>query len=157
LDILRRNVLDETPVLGVWTLGERVDFDPLVTMAVRHIDSLKDQGFKKLPWQMELFGRAHFTMDLVMQLDRDGTITVALQPGLTRKFPLLQMRWGYPVPRYNPYIVVVTAWLGALLLYEDGACVRLRPWHQCRALFKQLPPRPIPEDGIGRFGGVPVF
>jgi hypothetical protein len=66
LDILRRNVLDETPVRGVWTAGELVAFDPLITLAVRHIDSLKDQGFKTLvdpiyPYYIEMFGRAHFS------------------------------------------------------------------------------------------------
>jgi hypothetical protein len=156
LDVLRRNVLDESQVKGVWTAGELVAFEPLVTLAVRHIDSLKEQGFKKLSWDVEMFGRAHVVGYLVMQLDRDGTITYSLGYGVDQKSPLPEMRYGSPVIGYSPHNQVVTAWLGALLLYADGTCVRVRPWHRFRIMFKELPPLPIPADGIGRYGKVQV-
>src|SRR5262245_47873117 len=128
LDILRRNVLDETQVAGVWTAGERVAFDPLVTLAVRNIDSLKEQGFKKLPWEVEMFGRAHVVGYPIVQLDRDGTLTYSFVAGVVdEKAPLPEMLYGSPVIGYSPHNQVVTAWLGALLLYEDGTCVRVRP------------------------------
>jgi hypothetical protein len=157
LDILRRNVLDETPVRGVWTAGERVAFDPLITLAVRHIDSLKEQGFKKFPWDAELFGRAHVIGFPIMQLDKDGTITylVAGIKGMNEKAPLPEMCFGVPVPGYSRYNQVVTAWLGALLLYDNGACVRIRPWHRFPICMKGLmQPLPIPADAIGRYGKI---
>lgn len=58
LDVMRRNVLNESHVDGKWTSGERVEFDPLVAMVVKHIDSLKSQGFDNIPYA-ELWGRAH--------------------------------------------------------------------------------------------------
>jgi hypothetical protein len=153
LDILRRNVLDEKPVRGVWTAGELVAFDPLVTQAVRHIDSLKEQGYKKLPWDVELFGRAHVIGYPVMQLDKDGTITISFY-GLDQKGPLPEMRYGTPV-HIGMFNKVVTAWLGALLLYDDGICVRIRPWNYFYIHLKQYAqPWPIPEDAIGRYGKI---
>src|SRR5262249_34702590 len=52
LDILRRNVLNGSGYRGkkqVWPANDRGLFVALVTMAVRHIDRLKAQGFDKLP------------------------------------------------------------------------------------------------------------
>src|ERR1700704_4688339 len=67
LHVLRRNVLDERSVMGMgswtqpWTAGERVAFDPLVTMAIQHIDALLGAGHWRLPWPVGLFGRAYIT------------------------------------------------------------------------------------------------
>jgi hypothetical protein len=63
LDILRRNLLDESRVKGIWTAGEQVAFDPLVKLALRHIDVLNEGGIKSLPWPAELFGRAYITQE----------------------------------------------------------------------------------------------
>lgn len=154
LEVLRRNLLDETQVRGVWTAGERVAFEPLVTLAVRHIEALKSRGARNLPWQVEMFGRAHVVGHLAMQLDRDGALTCALGLGVNQKSPLPEMRYGSPVTGYSPHNQIVTAWLGALLLYQDGTCVRVRPWHRFRIMIKEVPPIPIPAEGIGRYGGV---
>src|SRR5215471_15384176 len=39
LNDLRRNTLDARAVTGKWSAGDQVQFDPLVTMVVNHIDS----------------------------------------------------------------------------------------------------------------------
>lgn len=131
LDILRRNVLDETSSRG-YTAGERVAFDPLVTLVVRHIDSLKDQGFDKLPWRVEMFGRAHVTkMEMAVMLPSapDTVQFVSLSKDKLnappRKLPLPEMRYGAPVDIYSD---VTTEKLGAFLLYNDGWCHRVYPY-----------------------------
>ncbi len=131
LDILRRNVLDESRWQGRHTAGERVAFDPLVTMAVRHIDSLKSQGFDNLGRPVELFGRAHVFKEYVTAYidpsDRTKVLYVGKDQVLGSPRPLPEMRYGSPVELHAD---IVTEKLGALLLYNDGACHRVFPYRR---------------------------
>jgi len=136
LDVMRRNVLNESHVNGKWTSGERVEFDPLVGMVVKHIDSLKSQGFDNIPYA-ELWGRAH-VIDMgasdapVTSESRLGIYNIKgrLQLGYDdakgrfQKPDLPEMSYGRPLP-IKPRIVIVTTFLGAMLLFQDGTCFRL--------------------------------
>jgi hypothetical protein len=142
LDILRRNVLNGAGYRGkkqVWPANDRGLFVALVTMAVSHIDRLKAQGFDKLPWPVELFGRAHvtphgamfwptFTATFKMVFGSgDGHVLHILGPdGLEEAPPLPDMRYGSPVDEKS---FVTTEKLPALFLYQDGECFRVPPYH----------------------------
>jgi hypothetical protein len=138
LDVLRRNVLDARAVTGKWPSGDQVQFDPLVSMVVKHVDSLKSQGFDNIPYA-ELWGRAH-VIDMGAP---DAPVTVESRLGLYNingtprlgytdkvgrfiKPDLPEMSYGGPLP-IKPRIVIVTTFLGAMLLFEDGTCFRLGP------------------------------
>ncbi len=149
LDILRRNVLDETKA-KTFTAGEREAFAPLVTMAVRHIESLKDQGFNKLPWQVELFGRAYVTYRKLPRVSFDGPIIfMDIDTKEDEELPLPAMRYGQPVDYYHD---VTTAKLGALLLYNDGNCCRVRPYHDGLIAYLRKVGVPRPIAGADRLG-----
>ena len=144
LDVLRRNLLDEKDVTGKWTAGDQVEFDPLITMAVKHIDFLKSKEFDNIP-RAELWGRAH-----VVDMNLPGVPNVVSRFSLSRpdrwgtggsgpwKFgyydnsgrqvrpDLPEMSYGGPLP-IRPRILIATEKLGALLLFQDGTCFRLRP------------------------------
>jgi hypothetical protein len=136
LDVLRRNVLNATAVTGKWTAGELVEFEPLVTMVVKHIDSLKSQGFDNIPYA-ELWGRAH-VIDMgaadapVTSESRLGIYNIKgrLQLGYDDakgrfiKPDLPEMSYGRPLP-IKPRVVIATTFLGAMLLFQDGTCFRL--------------------------------
>ena len=147
-DTLRRNLLDDSMVKGVWTAGEQVAFDNLVKMAVNHVDVLKARGFDKLPWRVELFGIAYTTVHdprpyvAVPDEGLTGPFTAVFKdPKLlfqdpddigktqgewTDPPPIPNMRYGHPVDisRY-----ITTADHGALLLYDTGDCIRVRRYH----------------------------
>ncbi len=133
LDILRRNVRDETSARDVADVsaGERVAFEPLVTLAVRMIDSLKSQGLTGLGFRVVMFGRAHVTRNKLAYMDPNNPGTVKFSDLnnkseiLGRSEPLPQMRYGVPVDLFSD---VTTEKLGALLLYDDGACARVYPY-----------------------------
>ena len=74
LDLQRRKVLDESRA-KLFSSAEKAAFQPLVDMAVQHIDHLKnDLGMIKLPWPVELFGRAHITKDKRPAIDKGGSL-----------------------------------------------------------------------------------
>ena len=128
LDILRRCVLDESWSKKNISVGDRIDFEPLVTMAVRHIDSLKQLGLTKLPWRAEMFGRAYVTTNKFALLSEDDPATVEFFDTTTRTSttpPLPEMSYGDSV---DPAGTITTGKLGALLLYDDGACMRVYPY-----------------------------
>jgi len=138
LDKLRRNVLDDSQAYG-FTAGQMVAFDPLVKMAVKHIDDLKNQRFTQLPWPVEMYGRAHLTKGMALYINTT-TLTVVwgddyelffLPEGRNTDYkqkapPLPEMRFGQPVDIYSK---VVTEHLGALLLFQSGECLRVPPHH----------------------------
>lgn len=133
LDILRRNVLDDSLGKSRWTAGERIAFDPLVKLAVQHIDVLKAKGYQKLPWAVEMFGRAYITReDPMAQITDQGlkiwfTEDSKKEPGAVDPPPLPSMSYGFPVNE-NSYIT--TAQFGAFLLYATGDSVRVGPYHR---------------------------
>ena len=109
-------------------------FAPLIKMAVSHIDRLKDRGLVKLPWEVELFGRAHITSKTAILFPTfTGTIKnifgrgdgLALRMDGDNAPPLPEMKWGAPV---DGNLNIVTEHLVALLLYNDGTSLRVRPW-----------------------------
>jgi hypothetical protein len=124
LDALRDNVQtgfhwDHFPA------AQRADFEPLVVMAVRHIDSLKAQGHTRLPWPVEMFGRAHVTTGKLPMFVR-GSFGFVVEGGDVERPRLPEMRFGSPVDMLAD---VTTEKLGALLLYDSGICYRVFPWH----------------------------
>jgi len=155
LDVLRRNLQDETIVGDLKDIDavERANFQPLITMALRMIDSLQSQGLTKLGFRVVMFGRAHVTHFMVAYMDPNNPGTVKFSDlkskdilGETR--PLPEMRYGAPVDLFSD---VTTEKMGALLLYDDGSCARIypyrtagiygqgRPWGRTRDLRK--PPK----------------
>lgn len=159
LDILRRNVLDDPEWYTRYRRWykfekwESIAIAPLVTMAVRHIDALKDRGFDKIPWPVELFGRAHvhpfgstfrkITWSSTF-LGRDRPLVFRdLDTGEETKVQFEEMRFGSPVSSNDS---IWTEKLPALLLYVSGQCCRVRPWHTGRIrYFEDISP-PDPWD-----------
>ncbi len=139
LDKLRRNVLDQSQSRG-FTAGQAVAFDALVKMAVKHIDDTKGRGYTKLPWPVEMFGSAHVTKSFALYLNTN-TLTVVwgddyqlfftpnrgTTDGKEKAPPLPEMRFGQPVDQFSN---VVTEQLGGLLLFQEGECLRVPPYHQ---------------------------
>ena len=155
LDILRDNLLDETPVIGAWSAGDRVAFDPLVKLALKHIENLKDMRLNKLPWPAEMFGRAYVT-----KYDPMPTLSAFaakdewfagwrapklrfLSSGDTENMnsedwtgsrhdeapPLPEMKYGN---RVDMNYWITTANLGALLLFDTGECFRVAKYRYGR-------------------------
>jgi hypothetical protein len=147
LDVLRANLLDETPIKGKWTAGERVAMDQLIKMAVNHVDYLQSIGLTKLPWPVEMFGRAYIRPD---QYDAafandDGTVTFEdLRTGDEETPELPMMRYGQPVDIGSN---IFTGKLSALLLYDTGYCLRVRAYSytdiKFSGLFHDWQPRPM--------------
>jgi hypothetical protein len=128
IDFQRRKVLDERRA-KLFSDAERKAFQPLVDMAVKHIDSLKnDLGRTELPWPVAMFGRAYITQDKIPVVEKDGSV-VFLALGFTgrQSLPLPEMRYGQPI---DMQMDVTTGKLGALLLYSHlGECCRVPPYH----------------------------
>jgi len=127
LDNLRINLLDGHK-LKLFSESERKDFQPLIDMAVAHVDRLKTEvGLTQLPWDVALFGRAWITKLGLQYREKDGSVSFVFEPSDGRQtLPLPEMKYGQPVD-YNLYIT--TGKLGALLLYRTGACCMVPPYH----------------------------
>jgi hypothetical protein len=129
IDFQRRKVLDERKA-KLFSEAERKAFKPLVDMAVKHIDSLKnDLGRTELPWPVGMFGRAYITKDVVPVVEKDGSVVfLALSFSGRRSLPLPEMRYGQPI---DMQMDITTGKLGALLLYSRlGECCRVPPYHR---------------------------
>ncbi len=125
LDTLRRNLLD-----AMWTarLMSNDIFAPLITVALKHVDALKDQGLGTTPWRVALFGRAHITMRKLAYLHPNSQGSVKfldLDTGKRDRLALPEMSYGAPV---DPSADITTDKFGALLLYDDGACQCIQPY-----------------------------
>ena len=97
-------------------------------MAVQHIDHLKNElGLIKLPWPVELFGRAYITKDKRPAIDKGGSLIFTnLDTSNRQHLPLPEMRFGQPV---DHNMDITTGKLGALLLYAHlGECCRIPPF-----------------------------
>jgi hypothetical protein len=148
LDVLRGNLLDDTPIRGKWTAGERVAMDQLIKMAVSHVDYLHSLGLSKLPWPVEMFGRAYIRPERKLEIARandDGTVTFEdLEAGDQETPELPLMRHGQPVDIGSH---IFTGKLSALLLYDTGYCLRVRAYSEGRidylGVFPNQQPRPI--------------
>ncbi|MEO5859980.1 MAG: LysM peptidoglycan-binding domain-containing protein [Pyrinomonadaceae bacterium] len=146
LDILRRNLLDESTAIKkvpLWAL-HKSSFMPLTQMALKHIDNLAETKHTKLPFRVILFGRAFVLGDGEL-LYRFPTYTSTAKRIFTGndEHPLFytnkttgektegpklpEMRYGKPVDKNK---TVYTARLPAMLLYDSGAVVRLVPYQQ---------------------------
>jgi hypothetical protein len=150
LDILRRNLLDSRK-LKLFSDSERKDFQPLIDMAVAHVDRLKTElGLDRLPFDVALFGRAWLTKLSITYVEKDGSVSFVFEPGDGRQtLPLPEMKYGQPVD-YNLYIT--TGKLGALLLYQygGGECCMVPPYHS-GAIRHLGPPLLIdPQEITGR-------
>lgn len=132
LERLRDNVLIDAHWRH-FPASERADFEPLVTMAVRHIDNLLDRGHEKLPWPVEMFGRAHITRDKLPMIVR-GSFGFVVKGGDIERPKLPEMRFGSPVDMVAD---ITTEGLGALLLYDSSVCYRVFPWHTGMIRFLQ--------------------
>jgi hypothetical protein len=126
LDILRRNVLGtDAKLKGFWTVGDRVQMDALIAMAVKHVDELKRMNLNKLPWWAELFGRAYVTTagaELVTVHGWRGLKGMLKKPHLAAGHTHRvsdEMKYGARLT-WTDYIV--TWKLPALILFEDGLC-----------------------------------
>ena len=127
LDFQRRKVLDESRA-KLFSSAEKAAFQPLVDMAVQHIDHLKNElGLIKLPWPVELFGRAYITKNKRPVIEKDGSLIFTdLDTSNRQHLPLPEMRYGQPVD-FN--MDITTGKLGALLLYAHlGECCRIPPF-----------------------------
>src|SRR5262245_21484478 len=81
LDILRRKLLDSRN-LKLFSESERKDFQPLIDMAVAHVDRLKTElQLSRLPWPVELFGRAWLTKLAINYVEKDGSVSFVFEPG----------------------------------------------------------------------------
>jgi hypothetical protein len=150
LDIMRRNLLDFGK-LKLFSESERKGIQPLIDMAVAHVDRLKTElGLSRLPFDVELFGRAWLTKLSLTSVEKDGSVSFVFDPGEGRQsLPLPEMKYGQPVD-YNLYIT--TGKLGALLLYEwgGGECCMIPPYHT-GAIRHLGPPLMIdPQEVMGR-------
>jgi len=147
IDFQRRKVLDERKA-KLFSDAERKAFQPLVDMAVKHIDSLKnDLGRTELPWPVAMFGRAYIFKDRIPFIESGSVVFMA--PGLRQSLPLPEMRFGQPV---DMQMDVATGKLGALLLYSHlGECCRIPPYHSgtIRHLGPPLLFDPLPITRIG--------
>lgn len=143
LERLRAHVLSDASSKPL-TPAQKADLAPLVVMAVKHIDYLIEQGHTRLPWMVELFGRAHITQDM-LPIRIYGPLEFVVTGGKRVKLPLPEMRFGAPV---NIAADITTENLGALLLYDSAVCERIPPHHTAmiRMLGQPGPwgkPRPL--------------
>jgi hypothetical protein len=149
IDFQRRKVLDERRS-KLFSPAEQAAFQPLVDMAVEHIDKLKnEQGLKALPWPVEMFGRAYVTKNKRPHIETDGTLIFTDTGTMSSEtLPLPEMRYGQPVGLDQD---ITTGKLSALLLYAHlGECCRVPPYHfgGIRDLTQplMLDPEPIRRD-----------
>ncbi len=150
LGLLLGNVLDESDLTARevkhFTARERVDFAPLLGMAVKHIEDLKKMGMTDLPWGVELFGRAYIhSWRKWASVDSDGTVEFRDydDADYAEELPLPEMRFGSPV---ESHLEITTGKMGALLLYAGGDACRVRPYHTGHVSELAKPtwsPRPI--------------
>ena len=81
IDFQRSKVLDERRS-KLFSPAEQAAFQPLVEMAVEHIDRLKNQqGMKALPWPVAVFGRAYVTKNKRPIIDYGRTDALLAPPG----------------------------------------------------------------------------
>jgi hypothetical protein len=149
IDFQRRRVRDERRS-KLFPPAEQAAFQPLVEMAVEHIDRLKnEQGMKALPWPVEMFGRAYVTKNKRPIIETDGTLIFRdIDTMNSETLPLPEMRYGQPVDLDQD---ITTGKLSALLLYAHlGECCRVPPYHSgaIRDLTQplMLDPEPIRRD-----------
>ncbi len=143
LERLRAHVLSDASSKPL-TPAQKAEFAPLVAMAVKHIDDLIGQGHTRLPWMVELFGRAHTTRDM-LPIRIYGPLEFVIAGGKRVRRSLPEMRFGAPV---DILADVTTEHLGALLLYDSAVCERIPPHHTAmiRMLGQPGPwgvPRPL--------------
>jgi hypothetical protein len=144
LDILRGNVLNMPKVLtrtwlkGTWKAGDLVELDKLVRMAVDHIDKLKsikdDTGkpLEALPWYGEVVGRASMAFgDNFYEYANKGEVVIINSTG-RRQVVVPQMQFASPLVRDS---TVVTSWLPALLLFNEGLCFPLVSFNHISSAF----------------------
>jgi hypothetical protein len=157
LDVLRRNVLDDSPYLS-WPAGERAAIAPLITMAVRYIDNLRAAGLFRQKWPVVLFGRAYIrprNAAMLPEANKNGTVSFYnLQTGNSEEPELPEMSYGHPVADGAD---ITTGKLGALLLYDWGYCCRVRAYHTGNigylgATHGTLGAGPLPIRGAENFG-----
>lgn len=145
LAILRRNVLDGVSAIKTVPLYpmHKPAFDPLTTMALKHVDNLIEMKLSKLPFPVVLFGRAFVLGDGEMlyrfptfKSTAKNIFTGGEHPlfyrntktGKEIEGPALpEMSYGKPADKKG---VIHTARLPAILLYESGVVVRLVPYQR---------------------------
>jgi hypothetical protein len=125
---LRRKLVDAASSAAFAT-GDRRDLAPLCRLALRQIDALRQQGVGTLPSRVGLFGRAHITVRQLAYRHPGGAGSVKfldLDSGRRVAPPRLDMRYGAPVAVGSD---VTTEDSGALLLFGDGGCAYVPPFH----------------------------
>ena len=137
LDRLREKVSSGPPSFARWPAKERADIAPLITLALKHIDNMRSGatmskgGLERLPWPVEMFGRAHIRLtDSVSDapiVRSDGTVKfMNLRTGGSEEPELSEMKYGQPV---DINANITTGKLPALLLYANGKCAYIRAFH----------------------------
>ena len=125
LDIMRRGLLDA--MLTARPTSDDI-FEPLITMALKHIEAFRDQGLGTIPWRVAMFGRAHVTTRKLAYLHPNSQGSVKfldLDTGKRDRQALPEMRYGAPV---DPSADITTDIFGALLLFDDGAGRCIHPY-----------------------------
>jgi hypothetical protein len=125
LDALHRNLLD-----AMWSarLTSSDIFEPLIAIALKHVEALKDQGLSTIPWRVAMFGRAHVTTRKLAYLhpNNQGSVKfLDLDTGRRDRPVLPEMCYGAPV---DPSADITTDRVGALLLFDDGAYRCIQPY-----------------------------
>jgi hypothetical protein len=145
LDALRKNLLDFGR-LKLFSGSERKDFQPLIEMAVAHVDRLRTElQLSRLPWPVELFGRAWITKLAINYVEKDGSVSFVFKPGERETLPLPEMKYGQPV---DSNLQITTGKLGALLLFEAGGgeCCMVPPYHSGTIMHLGPPLMIDPQD-----------
>ena len=125
LEMLSRRLMD---VRWIARLASDDTLEPLITMALKHVEALKDQGLRTIPWPVAMFGRAHVTTRKLAYLHPNSLGSVKfldLDTGKRDRLEPAEMRYGAPV---DPSADITTDKSGALLLYDHGACRCIQPY-----------------------------
>jgi hypothetical protein len=140
---LRKNISDTSRWIGL-TAGQLVDFDPLIHMALKHVDSMIDQGFTKLAWPVELLGRVYITKNMKPERDLNSgavewtnELTGEEENPLKYRNLLVSRSDSRPLPEMSYFhpvdlgMDITTRHLSALLLFNESfgnACARVLPY-----------------------------
>ena len=154
LQTLRRNLLSDALAIKFdpfWAM-HKVQFQPLIQMAEKHITSLEAMNLTALPWPVELFGRAFilaehellyhfptFKSSAKKLFGGNGENPLFLRDADGNRIEgpeLPEMSYGKPVDMKR---AIYAARLPALLLYKTGGVARLPPYQYGLIFYLENP------------------
>jgi hypothetical protein len=131
--------------------------DALIVMAVRHVKSLQERKFTRLPWPVVMWGRAYIykSFKMLPYAESDGSVSFMNVDTHDRVEPNLpHMRYGEPIEATSNS--VITGKLHAFLLYTGGMFRLIPPYHEFIIAQAALPvpgyDRPLPITGADKHG-----